>query len=314
MPRPTYSVIINNYNYGSFIERAVDSALAQDAENVEVIVVDDGSTDHSRTVLERYRPQVQLVFQENRGQAGAINAGVLASRGDILCFLDADDWCAMGKLSAIGAAFAADPRLSLVYHRLQPVLSDGTFTLRPIPRTLCSGDLRRRLTRSAGWWPFPLTSAVAIRRAAWNEVGPIPESFRISADAWLVGIYPFVGRVAALPEVQGYYRIHNNSWYRSVDDAAMLRKRMSHWESTVEVTNRFLADHGQPWRLNLDDHFPHRLAALRLSGGDPLQGMRLLVQGLRFGGEPNLLRRARNMLRLAPELIGTGPPGIREHS
>jgi len=134
MPRPRISVVINNYNYGALIDRALDSALAQDEPCTEIIVVDDGSRDESRSVLERYRERVHLIFQDNQGQAAAINAGVRASRGEFICFLDADDWWAPGKLTAIVAAFNADPHISLVYHRLQPVLSDGTFTLKPIPR------------------------------------------------------------------------------------------------------------------------------------------------------------------------------------
>jgi len=287
----------------------LDSALAQDEPDTEIIVVDDGSRDESRSVLERYRERVHLIFQDNQGQAGAINAGVRASRGELICFLDADDWWAPEKLTAIAAAFNADPRVSLVYHRLQPVLADGTFTLKPIPRTLCSGDLTRRLAGSAGWWPFPMTSAVAVRRSAWDEAGDIPETFRISADAWLVGIYPFLGHVAALPQALGFYRIHDNNWYRKVDDAAMLRRRMEHWATTVEVTNRFLNARGSPWVLRLADHFPYQVAAARLTGVGVMPLMRLATQCLCFAGEPDPLRRLRDMIRMLSDLPGAGLPG-----
>src|SRR5690606_152172 len=123
----------------------------------EVIVVDDGSSDRSREVLDVFRGRAKIVLQENRGQAGAINTGVRASRGEIICFLDADDWWMPGKLAAVVAAFHADAGASLVYHRLQPVLVGGEPTLKPVPRTLCNGDLSRLLARSAGWWPFPMT-------------------------------------------------------------------------------------------------------------------------------------------------------------
>jgi glycosyltransferase involved in cell wall biosynthesis len=302
MPRPRFSVIINNYNYGSLVGRALDSALAQNEPCTEIIVVDDGSQDGSRSVLDQYRQRVQLIYQDNRGQAGAINAGVAASQGEFICFLDADDWWAPGKLAAVGAAFDANPYAVLVYHRLQPALSDGTLTLRPIPRTLCSGHIATRIARSAGWWPFPMTSAVAVRRSAWDEAGDIPESFRISADAWLVGIYPFLGRVAALPQSLGFYRIHENNWYRKVDDAAMLRRRMSHWLVTVAETNRFLQHRGLPWTLHLADHLPYRSAAARLNGLDVMTLLGLTVRSLCFPGEPNLPRRLRETIRLLSEL------------
>jgi glycosyltransferase involved in cell wall biosynthesis len=302
MPQPRISVLVNNYNYGRFVGRALSSALAQDEPRAEIIVVDDGSDDDSRAVLQAYGQRARIIHQSNRGQAAAINAGVRASRGEFICFLDADDWWAQGKLAAIVAAFEADARVALVYHRLQPVLSDGTAILKPLPRTLCSGDLSPRLFKSAGWWPFPMTSAIAVRRSAWEEAGEIPEIFRISADAWLVGIYPFLGRVAALAESLGFYRIHANHWYRAADDMAMLRKRMAHWEATVDATNLFLASRKAPRRLRLADHFPYQVASAQLYGVDPSRRLQLALRGLLFAGEPNRLRRMRDVLRSVSNL------------
>ena len=306
MERPALSVLINNYNYARFVGRAIDSVLSQDAGNVEIIVVDDGSTDQSRSVLEAYGSRIKVIFQENAGQAAAINTAVASSMGEILCFLDADDWWAPGKLSATAAAFRANPQASLVYHRLQPTLIDGTPTSKPIPRTLCSGALSPLLTRSAGWWPFPMTSAVAVRRSAWDAAGSIPHDFRISADAWLVGIYPFLGDVIAMPDPLGFYRIHNNNWYRSTEDATTLRRRMTHWQRTVEATNLFLSAHQLPARLHLTDHYPYRIASAKLQGADARTRFKLAVEGLFFAGEPNLLRRTRDSLRAARGLSRLG--------
>lgn len=304
MPRPRISVIINNYNYASILPHAIASVLAQDARDVELVVVDDGSTDRSREVLQAYADRARVVLQDNAGQAAAINAGVRASRGEILCFLDADDWWSPRKISAITAAFDRHPRAGLVYHRLQPVSAEGVPVLRPIPRTLCNGDIASRLLRSGGWWPFPMTSAVSVRRSTWDEVGEIPEVFRISADAWLVGLQPFVAEVRALPDVLGYYRIHNNNWYRAADDPAMLRRRMAHWEMTVARTNSWLSNRGDKRQLQLPQHFPHAAAAARLEGADWTARTKLALHGLSWPGEPNLLRRGRDVLRLLAELRG----------
>jgi glycosyltransferase involved in cell wall biosynthesis len=306
MKRPLISVLINNHNYGRFVGRAIDSALGQQAPDVEIIIVDDGSSDLSRAVLETYSTRLKLLFQENQGQAAAINAAVKLSSGEILCFLDADDWWAPGKISAMAAAFHSHPQASLVYHRLQPMLTDGSSSPKPIPRTLCSGDLSPRLTRSAGWWPFPMTSAIAVRRSAWDAAGDIPEQFRISADAWLTGIYPFLGSVVALPEALGFYRIHDNNWYRPIDDAAMLRKRIAHWQASVEATNRFLSARHLPGRLRLTDHYPYKVASARLAGVDTYTRLKLAAEGLFFAGEPNLLRRMRDTLRTARDLPRLG--------
>lgn len=306
MSDPLISVIINNYNYAAFLTRAIESALDQEGVSAEVIVVDDGSSDDSRAVIDGFGSKVVSVFQVNGGQAAAINAGVRRSRGQILCFLDADDWCAPGKLTAIAAAFAANPKAGLVFHRLQPVLSDGRNAFGPIPRSICDGDLSRLMARSAGRWPFPMTSAVSVRRAHWDQIGDIPESFRISADAWLVGMYPFVSPVVGLPQVLGFYRIHANNWYRAVDDAAMLQKRMAHWQATLTATNRFLSTHRPDLRVSLEAHLPYQTAHARLHGANPATRLRLLLKGFGDQAEPNLARRIRDALRSAVQISGKG--------
>ena len=303
---PLVSVLINNYNYGPLVDRAVTSSLEQEFQSKEIVVVDDGSSDNSGSVLERFNGDAQTIFRENGGQASAINTAVRHSRGQILCFLDADDWWAPNKLTEVVAAFEADPRVVLVYHRLQPVRGGSAEGLRPIPRALCAGELGPRMLRSAGWWPFPMTSAIAVRRSAWDEAGNIPESFRISADAWLVGIYPFLGRVTALPDALGFYRIHdNNNWTRKEVDEAALRRRMAHWQATVESTNQFLAARGVEDRLRMSDHWPYRLAEAELAGAGAIARLRLALEGLAFAGEPNPLRRARDAVRTVCRPSGT---------
>ena len=294
---PAASVIITNYNTAGYVGAAIDSALAQTGVAVEVVVVDDGSTDASRAVLDTYGDRVRLVYQPNRGQAAALNAGVEASRGAVLCFLDSDDWWEPGKVAAVVAAFAAEPQAVLVYHRLKAVREGEGPVGRAFPRSLCQGDLTPRLVRSAGWWPFPMTSAVAVRRSAWDRIGPIPEAFRISADAWLVGIYPFFGNVAALPGTLGWYRLHDsNNWSRAADPA-LLRKRMAHWRSTVERTNAFLAARGMAPRLSMADHLPFRIAAAQLDGITPAVRLDIARRGLGFAGEPGLIRRLIDVVR-----------------
>ena len=294
---PAASVIITNYNTAGFVGTAIDSALAQTGAAVEVVVVDDGSTDGSRAVLDAYGDRVRLVVQPNRGQAAAINAGVAASRGAVLCFLDSDDWWEPGKVAAMVAAFAADPGTVLAYHRMKAV-RDGVGPVgRPFPRSLCRGDLAPRMVRSAGWWPFPMTSAVAVRRSAWDKIGPIPESFRISADAWLVGIYPFFGRVAALPATLGWYRLHGSNNWSGAADPVQLRKRMAHWRAVVERTNGFLARHGIAARLSMADHLPFRIAAAQLEEISPAVRLDLARRGLAFEGEPRLVRRLIDVVR-----------------
>ena len=90
---PLVSIVIGNYNYGRFIRSAICSALAQTYKNIEIVVVDDGSTDSSRAVIDEFvlTGAVKAIYQSNEGQYSAYNAGFAASSGDIVMFLDADD-------------------------------------------------------------------------------------------------------------------------------------------------------------------------------------------------------------------------------
>src|SRR5207248_6442625 len=87
---PLVSIVLSNYNYGRFVDQAIESALAQTYPRVEVVVVDDGSTDDSREVIGRYEGIVSI-FKPNSGQMSAINAGFAACHGAAICFFESDD-------------------------------------------------------------------------------------------------------------------------------------------------------------------------------------------------------------------------------
>ena len=92
MNQPSVSVIIPNYNYGRFLSEAIDSVLAQTYSNVEIVVVDDGSSDNSLEILAEYEKKgIKVVRQKNSGVGAARNTGVKSSSGDLIAFLDADD-------------------------------------------------------------------------------------------------------------------------------------------------------------------------------------------------------------------------------
>ena len=91
MDQPLISVVITNFNYGKYIGEAIDSVLAQTYRPVELIVVDDGSTDNSLDILQQYAGKVQLIRQSNKGVVAARNRGLGVAKGEYVCFLDADD-------------------------------------------------------------------------------------------------------------------------------------------------------------------------------------------------------------------------------
>ncbi|TCF96273.1 glycosyl transferase, partial [Paraburkholderia strydomiana] len=99
------TVIICNHNYEQFLAEAIDSALAQDYMSTYVIVIDDGSTDGSRAIIEGYGARVSSVFKDNGGQVSAYNLGLHLARTDYVLFLDADDVLYQGAVSEVMQRF-----------------------------------------------------------------------------------------------------------------------------------------------------------------------------------------------------------------
>ena len=103
-PHPRISVVVTCFNYAHYVAGAIESALSQSYPNKEVVVVNDGSTDDSLRVIERYSPRITIIDQPNQGSVAAYNHGFAATSGDLVIFLDADDLLATGGTSAAAAA------------------------------------------------------------------------------------------------------------------------------------------------------------------------------------------------------------------
>src|SRR5215475_4449444 len=168
----TVSIIVNNYNYGRFLGEAIDSALAQTHTNTEVIVVDDGSTDNSREVIASYGGRIRSVLKSNGGQGSAFNAGVEASRGDVICMLDSDDFLAASKVSQIASAFAAQPEIGWVFHPVRRVFDDGrTIASSPeIPQARYIDHRKCALRGRLPGPPGPVTSGLALSRPLLDRI------------------------------------------------------------------------------------------------------------------------------------------------
>lgn len=110
-PAPTVSVVIPAYNVAWCVRKAVDSVLAQDWRDFEVVVVNDGSTDDTAAVLATYGHAIRVVDQPNGGMSNARNAGIRAARGEFIAFLDADDWWLPAKLGRQVALMRERPQL-----------------------------------------------------------------------------------------------------------------------------------------------------------------------------------------------------------
>ncbi len=112
---PQVTVVIPTYQRAHVLREAIDSVWAQTYQNIEIVVVDDGSTDGTREILAGYGEQVRYIYQENRGQSAARNAGIRAAQGDLIAFLDSDDVWLPEKLALQVPLFDRDPEVGLVY-------------------------------------------------------------------------------------------------------------------------------------------------------------------------------------------------------
>lgn len=114
-PHDQVSIVIPAYNHGRYIAEAIESVLAQDHPLVELIVIDDGSTDHTVEVLNKYADRARVLSQTNKGQATTINRGWSEARGDVLSYLSADDRLEPDAVSRALAALRAHPEAVMVY-------------------------------------------------------------------------------------------------------------------------------------------------------------------------------------------------------
>ncbi|MEO8882399.1 MAG: glycosyltransferase family 2 protein, partial [Devosia sp.] len=174
------SVLINNFNYARYLGEAINSALAQDFPDFEVIVVDDGSTDTSRQVIASYGDRIVPVLKANGGQASSFNAGFAASSGDIVFLLDADDAFLPSKVARVVAIYVAEG-IDWCFDRV--TTAEGSAP--PAELRMTPFDKRDRL-RQGKFPSLPVpTSGLSFRREALAKILPMP----VAADVVLSDNY-----------------------------------------------------------------------------------------------------------------------------
>lgn len=183
---PLVSVVIPNHNYADYVGQAVESALGQTHPEVEVIVVDNGSTDASLDVLASYGSRCVVVAQSDMGQSAARNRGIATARGEFVAFLDADDVWLPRKLELQLARFERDRRVALVYCSLVVVDRE----LRPTGE-IVRGDVSGEAIEAFARWPGRAIvaggeSTAVVRRDVLERLGGFDTSLSISAgwDMW----------------------------------------------------------------------------------------------------------------------------------
>jgi glycosyltransferase involved in cell wall biosynthesis len=245
------TVLTTTYNYGHFLEEAIDSVLSQDfpQERVQIVVVDDGSTDDTPERVKKYGARIDYFYRANGGQASALNLGISKARGEILALLDADDLFLPGKLRQIAEAFAQNPSVGMVYHRLQEWhTQSGERRESNFP--LVSGDAHKVPEQFRTYYSHP-TSCISFRRTSLERLLPIPEKIRMLADGYPANLIPFLTPIMALPEVLVVYRLHGRNCY-FLDEKGLSRearkKRQGEWGILIDCMREWIAANG--WSRN----------------------------------------------------------------
>lgn len=236
-------IIIDNYNYDQFISEAIDSALHQSYPNVEVIVVDDGSTDSSREIIAGYGDRILTVLKPNGGQASAFNAGFEKCKADVIFFLDSDDVLFPNAVKKVIELFKKNDSVSKVHWQLIVVDENArkTGTMRPA-QLPPEGDFRNRVLKGGPTSCISSpTSGNAWARSFLEKVFPMPEDmsyYRTCADEYLFTLAPVFGLVKTIAEPQGFYRIHGKNIYSALSFSKMLELELEgHGQQTIALSS-----------------------------------------------------------------------------
>jgi len=235
---PLVSAIVATYNRAHIVARAIESILGQTYENIEVVVVDDGSTDDTLVMLARYGRRISVITQKNAGPSAARNRGIQAASGDIIAFLDSDDIWLPDKIRRQVALLQRVPK------SVPCCVCDATlqFTSRPVTTSFENADLEP--AEEEGLWLNPTETLInrfvlfnqtaAIRREALGKVGSFDETLRYLEDADLALRLSLLGPFAFIRESLAIY---NPGSAGSLAEEA-LKKNFPLKENTVKIRER----------------------------------------------------------------------------
>jgi glycosyltransferase involved in cell wall biosynthesis len=279
MPIPRVSVVVDTYNHERFIEQALVSVLDQDfpPSEMEIVVVDDGSTDRTAEIVRKFEPRLRLISKPNGGQASAFNVGFHETRGELLSFLDGDDWWEKEKLKLSVATLDENPNVAAVGHGFYEVRDELPPTEMFLPtRTLrldlASQDSARLADRAR---IFLGSCMITIRRRVLDLIMPIPLELVFCADAPIHTFALALGGAIVLDQPLFYYRFHSaNLFAHSGASQERLRRRtetlafllaylpprLKELGVSPEIINTLLEnDHVDLARLRLQDNQGGRL-------------------------------------------------------
>ena len=248
MTKPILSVLIDTYNHERYIEQTLVSVLEQDlsAEELEVVVVDDGSTDRTPEIIQKFAPRVRHVRKKNGGQASAFNAGFAESRGEIVALLDGDDWWAKGKLRRVVEALEEESNVGAVghgYYEFHEETKEARARV-PVRKSIVNIETKEGTREALLAWPFMLMGALTVRRSVLEWIMPLPEKMVFMADS-PIQVAAMAKGAVILPEPLFYYRYHRQNLFAiDAKEKAKLRRRSEMTRLVYDEMYRMLVRRG----------------------------------------------------------------------
>ena len=291
---PLVSVIMPSYNTSQFIRQAIDSVLGQDYPSIELIIVDDGSTDNTVSIVRDlclHDKRLKLHVQNNQGAAVARNQGISIARGEFVAFIDSDDFWLPGKISAQVRHLESNPDIDLVFSRWKTWKPDtqGAFQFPDIDECEVTESSTGSITERSGWLYNRLllgsalhTITVMARRSLIERLGPFDQSLKRGQDYdyWLRASRET--RIHQLNQIHALYRIHGQGcikkWPAENYERIVVEKALSRWgltgpdgtKTSTSVINQRLS------KICLDFGYHH------LVEGDPKIAFKQFIEALRF--------------------------------
>ena len=321
------SVVITNYNYERYVATAIDSALALDWEDLEVVVVDDGSTDGSRALIKTYADRVKIHFMELATQRDATNCGFTLSTGDVVVFLDSDD--VLPPDLPVRVAQAWTPSMSKAQFRVQRIDEDGNTLGSPFPeyRTIPESEEIRRWAFKTTAYPTPSGSGNAYARWFLEAIFPLGPEVGDAPDSACLAAAPFFGDVITVPTVVVGYRRHGDNDSNLLSEPKRFPREVARarnrWRFALAATGRNPNEIDERPLFRSRELLQLRIAARRLApterplpGDSPLRMLLDVVRAPFHVGPETVARRAVISLwclvtLLAPKRVASGLVTVR---
>jgi glycosyltransferase involved in cell wall biosynthesis len=291
--KPLVTALINTFNYARYLPFAINSVLSQTYDNIELVIVDDGSFDHTAEVLAPYADKARIIVCENGGQGNAFNVGIAAARGELIMFLDADDIWLPTKVERMVALASDHPDCDFLYHKFVNVDAHGNEAPVPQPEWMVSGRFEQVYLRAGGHYWHPITSVLALRAEYARSLLPLPTyAVREGADSILSDASMLLAKVASCEQVLARRLLHGANLYAQGREEfdrkdAVRQADVRRIEWRFFYLEKLLARFGYAFAVDPDRN-EWRMINLYLTGKVPL---RRIVRAVMVSPDPATLKQ-----------------------